>query len=195
MAHAKAQRSTHSNQLEFPWGHNMMKNVPLVFGAMLLSFLAAPSWADGDQPRPVHGAYTAELNLNPLGLDRIEAFGFALHTGGTVVASSEHEVDDLESAGIGVWKALPGGQIGVGVFNFRIGTAGGCTLIFGTLPPDNCLLKLGATLERAEGGGLVGNALLSFEALDGTIVTIPVPLPFTMKRLSLGDFPGASPTP
>ncbi len=118
-----------------------------------------------------------------------EDFGFVLHTDGTVLASSEHEVDDVESAGIGVWKHLPGGQIGMGVFNYRIGTAGGCALIFGIVPPDNCLLKLGATLDRRKGGGLVGFAFLSFETLDGTVVTIPVPLPITLERLSLEDFP------
>ena len=173
----------------------MKKNIPIVVSVIFLSYLATPAWADGGGPRSIHGAYTAQLDLNPIDIDRIEAFGFVLHTDGTVIASSEHEVDDLESAGIGVWKRLPGGQIGVGVFNFRIGIAGGCAF-FGILPPDNCILKLGATLARQEGGGLVGNALLSFATLDGVVLlTIPVDLPIAMTRLSLEDFPGAMSTP
>lgn len=174
------------------WGQIMMKNVSLIVSAIILSYLATPSWADGkDHRRPIHGAYTAQLDLNPLGAVRIEAFGFILHADGTVNATSEREPDDLESAGIGLWKRLSRGQIGVGVVNFRLGNAGGCALVFGIVPPDNCVLKLGATLDREEGGGLVGNALLSFETFDGEVVTIPVPLPITMERLSLDDFPGA----
>ncbi len=173
----------------------MTKNVTLIVGAIFLLYLAAPSWAGGGEPRAIHGAYTAQLDLNPLEIERIEGFGFVLHTDGTVVASSEHEVDDLESVGIGVWKRLPGGKIGVGVFNFRIGTMGGCAFFFNISPPGNCILKLGATLDRAEGGGLVGNAFLSFKPLDGMGFTIPVMLPITMERLSLEDFPRPMPTP
>lgn len=186
---------TFSNKFEQFWGLSMKKNILLIVSAIFLSYLATPSWADGKQPRSIHGAYTAQLDLNPLGIERIEAFGFVLHTDGTVIASSEHEVDDLESVGIGVWKRLPRGQIGVGYFNFRIGTGGGCAA-FGFFPPENCTLKLGATLDRAAGGGLVGNALLSFATTDGVVLlTIPVPLPFAMQRLSLEDFPGAMPSP
>lgn len=95
----------------------------------------------------------------------------------------------MESAGIGVWKRLRDGKVGLGVFNYRLGTAGGCTLFFGVVPPDNCTLKLGATLDRRQGGGLVGYAFLSFETLDGVIVPIPVPLPITLEKLGLDDFP------
>ena len=125
---------------------------------------------------------------------QINSFGFVLHPDGTLIATSEHEVDDLESAGIGVWEPLRGGQIGLGYFNWRIGTGGGCTAFFGVVPPANCSLRLGAIVNR-EDGRLVGNALVSFEKRDGTIFTIPVPLPFTMTRLNLEDFPGAFPSP
>ena len=181
-------------QSKLSWGHNIMEKLPLVVSAIFLSYLAAPASADENKPRSIHGAYTAELDLNPINIPLVERFGFILHTDGTLVASSEHEVDDMESVGIGVWKSLPRGQIGLGYFNFRIGTMGGCTVIFGVVPPENCTLKLGATVER-EDGGLVGNALISFEKRDGTVVTIPVLLPFAMTRLSLEDFPGAFPSP
>jgi len=194
MAHTRVLRGTPLEPMQTFLGHNIMKNVPLVISAICLSYLATPSWADGDQPRSIHGAYTAELDLRPLDIPVIEAFGFVLHTDGTLIATSEHEVDDLESAGIGVWKPLPGGRIGLGYFNFRIGTGGGCTILFGIVPPENCSVKLGATVDR-EDGRHVGEALVSFETRDGTIVTLPVFLPFTMTRLSLEDFPGAFPSP
>lgn len=184
----------------------MNKRILCSLGLLLAGMaLASAAGADGDSDSdsdsdrhhqgPIHGAYIAQLDLNPAGLMRIEGFGFVLHKDGTVIASSEHEVDDVESAGIGVWKRLRGGKIGVGVFNFRIGTAGGCAAIFGIVPPDNCVLKLGATLDREKGGGLVGNAFLSFETLDGDVFTIPVPLPIVMERLSLEDFPRPMATP
>lgn len=172
----------------------MIRYASLAVSALLLTYFANPSWADDDHGkgkhyRSVNGAYTAQLDLSPLGIDRVESFGFVLHADRTVVASSEHEVNDLESAGIGVWDKLRGAKVAMGVFNFRMGTEGGCAGIFEVVPPGNCILKLGATMKRVKGGGLVGNAFLSFETLDGVAVPIPVPLPLVMERIRLEDFP------
>jgi len=176
-----------------------MKNVLLVISAVLLSHLASLAWADGDsqdghRQRPIGGAYRAQLDLNPLDVERIETLGMVLHADGTVSYNSEIESFDSESAGIGVWKRLRGGQIGLGVLGFRVGDASGCAAIFGLVPPDNCILKAGATLDREEAGRLVGSVILTFETLDGVQFSLP-PLPLTMEPLGLEDFPGALPAP
>ena len=156
----------------------------------------------------IAGSYLALLDLGPLGFgSRIETFGVYLDDNGGVLMTSEHE-DDKESAGVGVWEHLGGGLIGIGTFNFRFGPAPAtslCGFVGVTSPPDNCVLKLGATLSREHdsdsdsdsdsgGGVLVGELFLTIENLDGTVVhEFPPPLPITMERLRLEDFPGALP--
>lgn len=161
--------------------------------AIVMALFASPSWADGRGHHRIVGAYSAKLDLNPLGVNRIEAMAIILHQNGTVNYISEHEPNDLESAGIGVWKRLSKKRIGVGILNFRMGVEGGCTFI-GAFPPDNCVLKLGATLEQKARGHLVGELVLSFESVDAGPLVLP-PLPFSMERLKIEDFPGALPLP
>jgi hypothetical protein len=145
----------------------------------------------------IPGSYLAMLDLTPLGFGpRIEALGVVLDSGGRALFISEHEAD-RESAGVGVWGHLRGGMIGLGILSFRIGPEPAtsiCGLVGATSPPENCFLKVGGTLGRTTGGGLEGELFLTIESLDGmSVVTLPNPLPLSMERLSLQDFPGASP--
>ena len=168
----------------------MIKNWPLLACAIFLMSFASPSWAEGAHGRPIHGLYVAELDLRPLGIDRIEKIALYLHKDGAVSYISEHELDDLESAGVGTWKRLRTGRIGLGVLTYRFGIASACPLVGLTSPPDNCVLKLGANLRQKKGGALVGKLLLTLEGAGQQLV-IPVPLPFTMRPEWLVNFPGA----
>lgn len=151
----------------------------------------------GTAARDVAGSYLALLDLTPLGFGpRIETLGMILDDDGSVVMTSEHE-EDKESAGVGVWQHLGSGAIGIGVASFRLGPDPGtsiCGVVGLTSPPDNCFLKVGGVLVRADGGGLVGELLLTVETLDGaTQFVFPDPLPIAMRRLTLDEFPGALP--
>ncbi len=172
----------------------------LLAGMALASAAAADGDSDSDSDSdrhhqgPIFGAYIAQLDLSPIDPSgRIEALGIVLHADGTVSYISEHEPMDLESAGIGLWERLRGRRIGMGVLGFHVGDSSGCFFIFGILPPDNCVLKIGATFDREKSGRLVGKAILTFETLDGVPFELP-PLDITMERLSLKDFPGALPS-
>lgn len=145
----------------------------------------------------IPGSYLAMLDLTPLGFGpRIEALGVSLDSGGRALMVSEHEADK-ESAGVGVWGHVRGGMIGMGILSFRIGpdpASSICGLVGATSPPENCYLKVGGTLGRKAGGGLEGELFLTIESLDGAdVFTFPNPLPISMERLSLQDFPGALP--
>ena len=144
--------------------------------------------------RSIAGSYWALLDLGALGDPRIEALGVILDQNGAVLFTSEHEADK-ESPGVGAWGHLPGGKIGLGAASFRYGPNPAdsiCALVLVTSPPDNCVLIVGGTLSRDGGGGLEGDLFLTVESLDGSeVVTIPAPLPITMERLGLEDFPGA----
>ena len=180
-----------------------MKNVNRLlsmFSIVICLIIASPTViADDDDDdsgdsRGISGTYIAQLDVGALGDPRgTEFLGFVLHRDGTVSYNSEHEFMDLESAGIGVWKRLRGGRIGLGVLTYRVGEGSACALFFGIAPPANCVLKLGATLDRKRGGRLVGELTLTFETVDGETLFILPPLGIKMERLSLRDFPGASP--
>jgi hypothetical protein len=172
------------------------KNLAGVLAIAVLLFLGDFARAEAaENESALAGPYMALLDLGALGAPRIEALGVYLDSNGGVLLMSEHE-DDKESAGVGVWRLLRGGRIGIGVFSFRFGPepgAGACGLIGVTSPPDNCILKVGGTLARKK-GFLEGELFLTIESLDGlTVLTVPAPLPITMERLSLADFPGALP--
>ena len=144
--------------------------------------------------RSIAGSYWALLDLGALGDPRIEALGVILDQNGSVLFTSEHEADK-ESPGVGAWRHLPGGKIGMGAASFRFGPNpidSVCALVLVTSPPDNCVLKVGGTLSRDGNGGLEGDLFLTVENLDGSeVLTIPAPLPITMERLRPSDFPGA----
>ena len=148
--------------------------------------------------KDVAGSYLALLDLGGLGAPRIEASLVYLDQNGGVLSTTEHEADK-ESAGVGVWKHLPGGQIGMGVSSFRFEpdpATSVCGLVGVTSPPDNCVLKFGGILSPQADGSLAGDLFLTIETLDGSMV-LAFPgdpaLPISMKRLSLEDFPGALP--
>jgi hypothetical protein len=166
----------------------------LVIAVLLVLGNSAPVDAAEDEGG-LAGPYLALLDLGALGAPRIEMLGVYLDNNGGVLMISEHE-DDKESAGVGVWRVLKGGRVAMGISSFRYGPqpgAGACGVIGVTSPPDNCVLKVGGTLARKR-GFLEGELFLTIESLDGlTVVTIPAPLPITMERLSLADFPGALP--
>ena len=178
-----------------------MKNFGrLLCGSMLVLCLTVVSpgvLADDDdydddyRYRGTPGAYTAHLDLRPLGIDRIEAFGVVLERDGAALFVSEHE-SDRETTGVGVWQRLRGRRIGVGVLTFRFGEESACFLVGVMSPPDNCVQKLGATLRRTKDGSFKGELFITVEGPDAEFV-IPVPLPFSMKPLRLKDFPGALP--
>ncbi len=141
----------------------------------------------------VNGAYVARLDLRPLGIMHTEAMAIILHKNGTVNFVSEHEMNDLGSSGLGVWKRGSKRHISMGILNYRSGVEGVCQLI-AVSPPDNCVLKLGAKLTRKSRGRYVGEMFLTVEApdhLDVDTLAIPIALPMTMERMRLGDFPGA----
>ncbi len=154
--------------------------------------------AEAGPPAPVAGAYIADLDLGGLGAPRIEQLYVILGAHGSVLFTSEHEADK-ESAGIGSWKRLTRGRIGLGAASFRYGPDAE-TSICGTVgvesPPGNCVLKVGGTIRRVGHGAWAGELFLTVETLDGTTTfAFPgdPPLPISMRRLALEDFPGAQP--
>lgn len=174
----------------------------LVIGVLVVVGNPAPveaqsASAEARATSDVPGSYLAMLDLTPLGFGpRIEALGVYLDSGGRALFISEHEADK-ESAGVGLWGHLRGGMIGMGIVSFRYGPDAAssiCGLVGAISPPENCFVKVGATLGRKTGGGLEGEMFLTIESLDGTnVFTFPNPLPISMERLTLQDFPGALP--
>lgn len=145
-----------------------------------------------------YGTYTAELDLNPLGIPRIEAMSLVLHRDGTVNFVSEHEPSDLSSSGVGVWERLSRNKVGIGILMYRMSeqdvpTVCGNIMVFN---PENCVLKLGTKVRRVSPGVYSGVMLLTIDGPrkpdeEQISVTIEVELPFTMQRVGLADFPGA----
>ena len=157
--------------------------------AVILSVVPA-----GAQGFGIAGAYRAELDLGALGEPRIEILYVILDQSRSVLFTSEHEADK-ESPGVGVWRPLGGGQIGLGASSFRYGPdpeSSICGLVEVESPPGNCVLKVGGTVIRHGSGTLAGDLFLSIETTDGSVVLeLPGALPIVMERLSLEDFPGA----
>ncbi len=125
----------------------------LAIGAFLVATSAAPVAAQG---KDIAGSYWALLNLDAI-VDggRVETLGVILDQNGAVLFTSEHEADK-ESPGVGAWRHLPGGLIGMGASSFRFGpnpVDSICALIGVDSPPDNCVLKVGGTLSRDGAGG------------------------------------------
>lgn len=144
------------------------------------------------------GAYVAELDLNPLGIPRIEAIALVLHRNGTANFISEHEPSDLSTSGVGVWERLGRNKIGIGLLVYRMSESGAPTVCANIMvsSPDNCVLKIGTAVTRISHGVYSGSMLLTIEgpAIPGeekVVLQIPVELPFTMRRLDLAEFPGA----
>ena len=166
-----------------------MKWLTLTFAVLALAH-SITTVADASADDGFHGAYVAKLDLNPLGIPRIEAMALILHKDGTVSFTSEHEPNDLSTSGIGVWQQLSKNRIGLGLFVYRMGVEGVCGAV-GVMTPDNCVLRIGSTLRLTRHGSLRGTMLLTIEGPD--VVELPPKLPFKMRRLHLSEFRGSLP--
>ncbi len=151
-------------------------------------------WGHHNGAKGIAGAYNAKLDLNPLGIKRIEAMSLILHRNGTVSFASEHEPNDLSTSGIGVWQRIAKRKIAIGLHIYRMGFEGVCQFVAVT-EPDNCVLQLGATLTRKRNGNLNGMMLLTVVGPDDKPAVAPIPaaLTFTMEPMRLEDFRGTSP--
>lgn len=166
-----------------------------VLAISMFLFVANPVRAQ-TEAKSIAGSYLALLDLGAFGAPRIETFYMILGRSGALLYTSEHE-SDKESPGVGVWKRLQGGEIGLGAASFRFGpdpASSVCALIAVVSPPDNCVLKIGGTVSQQADGSLAGELFLTVENLDGTVdFEFPGDVPISMTRLRLEDFPGALP--
>lgn len=172
--------------------------------AVVALFFSLSATADGNKYNWQYfwghdGTYVAELDLNPLGINRIEAMALTLHRNGTVTFISEHEPGEVSSSGLGVWERLGRGKIGIGIMMYRMSEPDAPIICANLMvqTPDNCVLKLGMKLTRESWGAYTGNQLLTIEGPtvpgeEKVAVEIPVELPFKMRRVDLSEFPGAS---
>jgi hypothetical protein len=179
-------------------GKSMLNRLAMLgVAVMLVAGNPAAVMADGhDQGQRVAGPYVALLDLGALGEPRIEKLFVILDDNGSVLFASEHEADK-ESTSVGAWERMGGGMIGLGAAGFRYGpdpASSICAFVGVDSPPGNCVLKVGGTVAPQTGGGFAGELFLTIESVDGgTVLTLPPPLPISMERLGLGDFPGATP--
>ena len=160
--------------------------VTLALALLIALANAAPVMAQGGA-RDIAGSYIALLDLEGLREPPIETLYVVLDLSGSALFVSEHE-DDKESTGVGVWRHLRGGKIGMGVASFRYANPA-CELVGAPSPPNNCVLKVGGTLERVHGGGLEGELAATLESVDATVVVPLGSFPVVMEKLELGDFP------